>query len=58
MDLAEWKKILTAKAFDVLITRVESANKELRQKKDATGYDVWRGQDIDDVVHSLKHVVD
>lgn len=46
--MRQWKSLLSKSAYLALAQRVEEENK----KPYKTGYDVFRGQDLDEVIHN------
>ena len=52
-DLARWKKLLNEKAYKLLVEKCRVENNDFRHQK--TGYDVFRGNQIDTFVHNLHY---
>jgi len=55
-NLEAWHKVLKPEIFELLITKANRENDRL--KRGQTGYDVWRGQAIDDWVKQIAYSQD
>jgi proline dehydrogenase len=53
-QIEEWKTILNDETIKVLTEEAAKQNKVLMLVEDATGFDVWRGTDIDNFLANYK----
>lgn len=52
-QLAQWKKVLKAAVYRRLYCEAKTHNSKM--EAGATGYDVWRGSDLDQFIANVKN---